>query len=93
MLTQINDTYPAKKSRNGDRISHFEMCISESDPALIVEVLGDLARAYGVEKLAEETGLSNENLDQLISPKSNPGFSTVVTLFKALGLTIHARNR
>ena len=89
---KINRT-SATKLRNGGRTTHFEMCVSEGDPALIVEILGDIARAHGVAKLAQETGLSNEYLDQLISPEGSPEFSAIITLVKALGLSLHARNR
>ena len=69
------------------------MCVSESDPELIVGLLADIARAHGVDRLAQESGLSSATLEQLIAPQSHPDFSSVVSLVRALGLTLHARSR
>jgi len=78
---------------NGVHAARFEMCVSAGDPALIVAVLADIVKAYGVARLARETGMSSDSLEQLMAPESDPKFSAIVTVVNALGLTLHARNR
>ena len=93
MLTVKKSRSSAKKIPSGVRTAQFEISISTGDTALIVAALADMAKAYGVTRLALETGMSPDYLDQLMSPESDPKFSAIVTLVKALGLTLHVRNR
>ena len=59
---------------------------SNGGGALIVAALGDISRAYGMGKLAEDTGLSREGLSKALSPRGNPSFSTVLEVTRALGV-------
>lgn len=63
---------------------------SEGDPALIVEALGDIARARGMMQLAREVGLSREGLYKALSSEGNPSFATIIKVCKVLGLKLHA---
>ena len=40
-------------------------------------------------QLARETELTREGLYKALSPKGSPGFATVMTVCKALGLKLH----
>src|SRR5450631_4527366 len=82
----------AKHLQNGDIAAYFEICVSEGDPALIVAALGDISRAYGMAKVAKDTGLSKEHLCRVLSVDGNPKFSTIVKVVKAVGLSLHAGN-
>ena len=93
MFTMRKNRVSVPKVPSGVRTAQFEMAVSSADPVLIVATLVDIAKAYGLTKLALETGMSIENLDQLMSPESDPKFSAIVTVINALGLTLHARNR
>ena len=61
---------------------------SDSDPALVIAALGDIARARGMMQLARETGLTREGLYKALSPEGNPSFATVMKVCKALGLKL-----
>lgn len=56
------------------------------DPAFIAEALGVVARAKGMSTIAEQTGLSREQLYRSFSEKGNPTLKTTLTVMKALGL-------
>ena len=62
---------------------------SDSDPALVIAALGDIARARGMMQLARETGLTREGLYKALSPEGNPSFATVMKVCKTLGLKLH----
>ena len=62
---------------------------SDSDAALVVTALGDIARARGMMDLARKTGLTREGLYKALSPEGNPSFATVMKVCKALGLKLH----
>lgn len=73
-----------------ERRSYFEAALEEAgdDPVYIAHVLGDIAKSYGMTRLAEETGLTREGLYKSFSKKGNPSFVTVSKVANALGLKI-----
>jgi probable addiction module antidote protein len=40
-------------------------------------------------EIARQTGLGRESLYKALSPEGNPEFSTVLKVFRALGLRLH----
>jgi len=73
-----------------DIVAYFEAALEDGDPTLITTVLGDIARARGMTKLARETGLGRESLYKALSPTGNPEFSTIIKVLAALGFRLHA---
>lgn len=73
-----------------DMIAYLDACMEEAsdDPALIAVALGNVARAYGMARLAKETGLTREGLHKALSPEGNPSFGPVLKVVKALGLKL-----
>jgi probable addiction module antidote protein len=51
----------------------------------IKTALGHLAKARGMSKIAEETGLSRPNLYKALSPGSKPQFDTILKVLRAVG--------
>jgi probable addiction module antidote protein len=90
MSNPNENTAIGNSPQGGDLHTYFEACLSEGDPALILSVLGDMARAHGVDRISRETGLSKQHLYHALSPEGNPRFSTVVKVVRALGLTLQA---
>ena len=59
------------------------------DVAGISRALGDLARARGMAKVADDTGLSRESLYKALSAKGNPSLATFLKVCLALDLSMH----
>jgi len=74
-----------------DTIAYLDAALEDSDPALIVAALGDIARAKGMSQVARETGLGRESLYKALSPSGNPEFATVLKVLNALGLQLHVQ--
>ena len=53
-----------------------------------ISSLGELARQYGMGRLAEQTGLSRESLYKALSPAGNPSMVTVARVAHVLGLRL-----
>lgn len=71
---------------------YLAACMEESDdPAVIAAALGNIARAYGMVKLAKDTGLAREALYRALSPTGNPHWGTILKVTKALGLKLVPR--
>jgi len=83
------DTADYLKSRE-DVVAYLEACMEEGDddPAFVAAALGDVARSYGMVKLARETGLTREGLYKALSASGNPSFSTALKVLKVLGVKL-----
>lgn len=73
-----------------DRQAYLEAALEEApdDPVYIAHVLGDIAKSYGMTKLAQETGLTREGLYKSFGKQGNPSFVTVSKVAYALGLRL-----
>lgn len=68
----------------------LEDAFEEGDPTFITHALGIVARAKGMTKLAEETGLSRQALYKALSAEGHPEFGTVLKVASALGFRLTA---
>lgn len=88
------ETYPWDPAEHletrEDMAAYLEAALEDGDPALIVAVLGDIARSQGMTHLARETGLGRESLYKALSIEGNPKFATVLKVIQALGLRLRA---
>ncbi|MDR1275395.1 MAG: putative addiction module antidote protein [Candidatus Accumulibacter sp.] len=67
---------------------YLTVVLEENDAAALAEALGDIARARGMTKLAEDSGLSRESLYKALSPNAHPRFETILKVTRALGLNL-----
>jgi probable addiction module antidote protein len=83
------DTADYLKSEE-DMVAYLEASMEEAgdDPAFIAIALGHIARAYGMVRLAKDTGLTREGLYKALSADGNPSLGTVLKIMKALGIKL-----
>ncbi|MFZ4576271.1 MAG: addiction module antidote protein [Phycisphaerales bacterium] len=60
------------------------------DSAGIARALGDIARAFGMSKVAKQSGLSRESLYKALSEDGNPSLDTILRVARAVGVRLHA---
>ena len=68
-----------------EMIAYLNAALEDGDPALVSAALGDIARARGMKKLANATGITRDGLYKALSPSGNPSFGTVLKVLNALG--------
>ena len=73
-----------------DMVAYLEAALEQDDPQLVAAVLGDIARAKGMTKVAQEAGLGRESLYKSLSTSGNPEFATILKVVRALGLRLRA---
>lgn len=73
-----------------DMALYLDLALEENDPALVAAVLGDIARAQCMTKVAKDAGLARESLYRALSKQGNPEFGTILKVLKALGFQLHA---
>lgn len=59
--------------------------LEEGDDSEIITAIGHIAKAIGMTKIAEETGLSRPSLYKALSEGAKPQFSTIMKILKAVG--------
>jgi probable addiction module antidote protein len=80
---------PAEYLESEEEIQAYLSDIFESgDPELIVAAIGDVSRARGMAKIANNTKLGRESLYKSLSQDGNPSFSTVVKVMNSLGFRL-----
>ena len=64
---------------------YLNVVLEEGDDTEIVSAIGHIAKAIGMTKIAEETGMSRPSLYKALSEGSKPQFSTIMKVLKAVG--------
>ncbi len=59
--------------------------LEEGEDSAMVTAIGNIAKAIGMTKIAEKTGLSRPSLYKALSEGSKPQFSTIMKVLKAVG--------
>jgi len=82
---------PAEGLTTDDAITAFmEEAFKTEDGGYIAHALGVVARAKGMTQIANETGLSREQLYRSFSETGNPTLKTTLAVMKALGISLTA---
>ena len=77
---------PAEYLKTDEEISaYLSDVFSTNDSRLIVAAIGDVARAQGMTKIAEDTECGRESLYKSLSHDGNPSFETVIKVLSAIG--------
>jgi probable addiction module antidote protein len=64
---------------------YLNTVLEEGNNDEIVAAIGHIAKAIGMTKIAEETGLSRPSLYKALSVGAKPQFSTILKVLKAVG--------
>ncbi len=64
---------------------YINTVLEEGDSNDIVVALGHIAKAIGMSKIAEETGLSRPSLYKALSENAKPQFETILKVLRAVG--------
>ena len=80
---------PAKYLETEEQIAvYLEDIFKSGDPDLIVAAIGDVAKARGMSKIADDTNLGRESLYKSLSLNGNPSFETVVKVLSSIGFVL-----
>jgi probable addiction module antidote protein len=64
---------------------YLNAVLEEGNDADIIIAIGHIAKAIGMTKIAEETGMSRPSLYKALSEGAKPQFSTIMKVLKAVG--------
>jgi probable addiction module antidote protein len=64
---------------------YLNTVLEEGDNADLINAIGHIAKAIGMTKISEETGLSRPSLYKALSNGAKPQFNTIMKVLKAIG--------
>ena len=71
---------------NDEMIAEYlNTALEDGDEKALIVAIGHVAKAIGMTKIAEETGLSRPSLYKALSEDSKPQFSTILKVLRAIG--------
>jgi probable addiction module antidote protein len=77
---------------NNEMIAEYlNSVLEEGNNDDVIIALGHVAKAIGMTKIAEETGLSRPSLYKALSNGAKPQFSTIMKVLKAVGGQIRVK--
>ena len=92
MAEKLTTYDPAEDLISDKAIATFMAeAFATEDTGYIAHALGVVARAKGMSQIANETGLSREQLYRSFSANGNPTLKTTMAVMKALGIELTAK--
>lgn len=64
---------------------YLNTVLEEGDSKDIVVALGHIAKAIGMSRIAEQTGISRPSLYKALSENAKPQFETILKVLRAVG--------
>lgn len=64
---------------------YLNAALEDGDEKAIIAAIGNVAKAIGMTKIAEQTGLSRPSLYKAFSEGAKPQFSTILKVLRAIG--------
>lgn len=62
--------------------------LEDPDPEVFLRAVSDVARARGIAKVAQDSGLGRESLYKALAPGAKPRYETIRKLMDALGVKL-----
>ena len=68
--------------------AYLEAAFEDGDPQVITHALGNVARAKGMSQVAKDAGITRAGLYKALSSDGDPRLTTLLGVFKSLGLAV-----
>ena len=69
---------------------YISEAMQDPNPDVLLEALATVARARGMAKLAESTGLGRESLYKTLRPGAKPRYETIANILAGLNVKLRA---
>ena len=91
-IADLPDFDMARQLKNEkDIAAYVTMVIEDGDAAELAHALGVAAKARGMSKIAQATGITREALYKALKPNAKPRFDTINRVCAALGVRLVAQ--
>ena len=83
--TEARDTHPATSD---ELTAALNAALDEGDLHRIMGIMGEMARAHRMRRVARETGLGEKSLYKSMRAGASPEFNTVLRVLRSLGFQL-----
>ena len=73
------------------KTEYLNTVLEEGDNSDVIIAIGHIAKAIGMTKISEETGLSRPSLYKALTNGSKPQFATIMKVLKGIGGQIQVK--
>ncbi|PJI49072.1 MAG: putative addiction module antidote protein [Pseudomonas sp.] len=92
MTIELSDFDTSHYLDNEEVIAEYlSQVLADGDPDELLLAIGNIAKARGMTKIANDSGLGRESLYKVFTPGAKPRFETVMKVMRALGVELQAR--
>lgn len=92
-MNKFNKFEPSNYIQNDNQANEYlQTMLEENGIEGFLRALGHIAKAKGMSKISQETGLGRESLYKSLSEDGNPKFDTVLKTLNALDIDIKFEN-
>lgn len=70
---------------------YLNTVLEDGESSDLIVAIGPIAKAIGMTKIAEKTGMSRPSLYRVLSDGANPQFGTIMKVLKAIGGQINVK--
>jgi probable addiction module antidote protein len=71
--------------------AYLNVAIEENDQRQILKALGNVARAHGINNIAEALDMQRESVSRMLSKNGNPALTNFLKILDASGLVIQVK--
>ena len=71
--------------------AYIMSAVVDNDIDFLPVALGDVAKAHGISKLAEESGINRRTLYKVFDKNGHPSFDMVTKIMESLGMELQVR--
>ena len=89
MRIRVKEFDPSAYLGNDEVIAEYlTAALEDSNPDVFLSAVGNVAKARGMSKIAESTGLGRESLYKAFAPGAKPRYDTVLKVLQSLGVRL-----
>ena len=82
--------HPEYSATSDEMTAALNDALEEGDLERIMGIMGQMARAHRMRRVARETGLGEKSLYKSMRAGANPEFNTVLRVLRSLGFLLQA---
>lgn len=92
MNIELSDFDTSQHLDNEEVIAEYlSQVLADGDSDELLLAIGNIAKARGMTRIANDSGLGRESLYKVFAPGAKPRFETVMRVMRALGVELQAR--
>ncbi|MFV3330443.1 addiction module antidote protein [Pseudomonas sp. NY15437] len=92
MNIELSDFDTSQHLDNEEVIAEYlSQVLADGDSDELLLAIGNIAKARGMTRIANDSGLGRESLYKVFAPGAKPRFETVMKVMRALGVELQAR--